>query len=323
MGVDIVSPPYAYLKKPPYGSKTDIEEVAGVGPDMIKAMAAHCGFEVSVVEAHWSDCWGNNEIGQGLLQGWYHGCMTYTHAAGVRNRYLEFTDSWALLNKPSGLIVKLENGVPKINGQSDMSGKTIVDVTGWAPTADTLYFVNNQCTDTKYSGFTVVQGDDIDVSGTYKGPNDRALRAVLEDKADAMWIYADQAANYHCAPGDTQDGWDCDLWAGFGTTFAYVQTGMFGWMNNGTTVAMARKGSGIAEYLDTCFADFQKTEEFYKVCSTMHDGHSQLQSCIPNDFIKADPAYTPKDVASSPYMFPTKDLTGSHTCATGYCSCSE
>ena len=49
-----------------------------------------------------------------------------------------------------------------------------------------------------------MQGDDVaidDVNGVAKGPNDRALLAVLEGKADAMWIYGDQAsAAARCPP---------------------------------------------------------------------------------------------------------------------------
>lgn len=323
MGVDIDYPPYAYLREPPYGSSADIEEVVGVGPDMIKAMGAYCGFDVTVTQAHWADCWGSNEIGQGLREGWYHGCMTYTHAAGVRNRYLEFSDSWAIRNKPSGLIVKLNGGVPALNGNSDLNGKIIVDVTGWAPTADTLAFVDNQCTQQKYTNYTVVQGDDITVDGSYFGSNDRALLAVLEGKADAMWIYADQAENYQCA--EPQTGWRCDLWAGFGTEFAYVQVGMFGWLNNGTTVSISKKGSGLAEILDPCLERFQKTREFYDVCKTMHGSppHNQLSTCIPNEFILADPDYHPLSPSTTPYMFPTRELTGFQSCASGYCQCSE
>merc|ERR1719369_2288311 len=114
-------------------------------------MGEHCGFDVEIIQAHWRDCWNQNEIGQGLLEGWYHGCMTYTHAAGVRNRYVEFTNSWAKLNKPSGLITRLDaRGVPHLKGGDNLSGRTIVDVTGWAPTADTLYFVHNECTGEKF-----------------------------------------------------------------------------------------------------------------------------------------------------------------------------
>jgi len=337
MAMDIDYPPYAYTRTAPFENKTDLDEVVGVGADMIKAMGNFCGFDVEIVQAHWSDCWSAGEIGPGLLQGWYHGCMTYTHATAVRNRYLEFTNSWARLNKPSGLIVKLVGGKPKISGMDTLSGKTIVDVTGWAPTADTLYFVKNQCTgDTYASDFTVVQGDDLTLptSGGFpasmaKGPNDRALLAVLNNLADAMWVYGDQASNYHCAsPTDVKDGWSCELWSKFGTDFAYVQSGMFAWMHNGTTVAMAKKGSGIAEALDCCLADFMESREFLDTCKIMHGegtaAHSQLKTCIPNHHFHSDPDYEEDDIHHEPHMFATSAMAaGGHTCATGYCNCDE
>jgi len=327
MAMDIDYPPYAYLKQAPFSSRFDLDEVSGVGADMIKALASYCNFDVHIVQAHWKDCWDNGEIGKGLLQGWYHGCMTYTHAAGVRNRYIEFTNSWASVNKPSGLITRLTNGVPHIKGTDNLNGKTIVDVSGWAPTADTLHFVKNQCTQNEYSGFTVIQSSDVtNLTGTAYGDNDKALLAVLEGKADAMWVYADQAANYHCATNVTQPGWNCALWNKFGTDFAYVQTGMFAWMHNGTTVAMAKKGSGVSELIDNCLARFMPTQEFLDVCKIEHGdpAHSQINACVPNEHFFNDPAYSPKNISKSPYMFPTSDMKGnSHTCSTGYCHCDE
>mmetsp|Transcript_72061 Transcript_72061/g.120002 ORF Transcript_72061/g.120002 Transcript_72061/m.120002 type:complete len:371 (+) Transcript_72061:97-1209(+) len=327
MGMDIDYPPYAYLNEEPYETKADVDSVVGVGADMLHAMAKMCDFDVTITQAHWADCWGAGEIGQGLKEGWYHGCMTYTHAAGVRNRYMEFSNSWAILNKPSGLIAKLVEGKPAVKGDDNLDGKTIVDVTGWAPTADTLYFVKNQCTDAKYEGFTVVQGDDIDLGASAskaKGPNDRALLAVLDGHADAMWIYGDQAANYQCNDGETQDGYSCELWSGFGETFAYVQSGMFGWMYNGTTVSLSKKGSGVAKILDECLEKFLPSKEFHDVCKIEHHNHNQLSTCIPNKHFHDDPDYHPADPEHSPFMFPTKDLgKGGHSCSTGYCTCSE
>jgi len=321
MAMDVDYPPYTYLKQAPYDERTDLDEVQGVGADMINGMAKHCGFEVLIMQAHWSDCWGNNEIGHGLVEGWYHGCMTYTHATGKRNRYLEFTNSWAKPNKPAGLIVKLVDGKPAISGDDDLNGRIIVDVTGWAPTADTLNFVVNKCTNERYKGFKIVQGDDLtlDDPSKAKGANDRALLAVLEGKADAMWIYGDQAQNYQCSHGTEEDGWNCELWSGFGKTFAYVQSGMFGWMHNGTTIAMSKKGSGVAAFLDKCFESFRQTQSYYEVCAKEHHGHSQLTTCIPNQYFYSDPHYHEWDVEHMPYMFATSEQpTG---CSTGYCTC--
>jgi len=322
LGMDVDYPPYAYLKQAPYDRRTDLDDVIGVGADMIKGMAAHCDFDVSIMQVHWNDCWGAGEIGAGLREGWYHGCMTYTHATGARNRYLEFTNSWAKPNKPAGLIVKLDNGKPAFNGHDDLDGKTIVDVTGWAPTADTLFFVKNQCTGKPFKNFKVIQGDTISPNDPKqaKGPNDKALLAVLEGKADAMWIYGDQAANYQCSNGTDEDGWNCDLWKGFGKTFAYVQSGLYGWMHNGTTIAMTKKGSGVAAFLDNCFESFRKTKEYYNVCKIKHHDHNQLSTCIPNKYFKGDPDFHPWTVKDNPYMFKTnKHKTG---CSTGYCTCS-
>ena len=132
MAMDIDYPPYAYTREthpgPPFNDTHALDEVVGVGADMIKALGEHCGFDVTITQAHWSDCWDAGEIGAGLREGWYHGCMTFTHAAGMRNRFLDFTGSWAVPNKPAGLITRLVNGVPHINGQDDLAGRTIVDV---------------------------------------------------------------------------------------------------------------------------------------------------------------------------------------------------
>jgi len=136
-----------------------------------------------------------------------------------------------------------------------------------------------------------------------------------------MFIYGDQAANYKCKAGETQEGWNCDLWGGFGTKFAYVQSGMFAWMHNGTTIAMSKKGSGVADFLDKCFEKFRSTKEFYNICKTKHGNppHSQLLTCIPNDNFKSDSDYKALTVDHDPYMFGTKEHKGG--CSTGYCGC--
>ena len=57
----------------------------------------------------------------------------------------------------------LENGLPKVSGMDDLAGKTVIDVVGWAPTADSLGFVTNKCTNQPYSqDFTLVIGPEND-----------------------------------------------------------------------------------------------------------------------------------------------------------------
>jgi hypothetical protein len=226
-------------------------------------------------------------------------------------------------------------------------------VTGWAPTADTLHFVQNKCTNTTYdSTFEVVQGNDIVLNGSYtgvqdayvkntgtnkpfdgKGSNDRALLAVLEGQADAMWIYGDQADNYLCPSGEKQEGWNCDLWNMFGKDFAYIQVGMYTWMHNGTTFAFSKKGSGLNDLLNPCIDSFLLTKTFYDTCKINHiNDHNQLQACLPNQYFEDDKKYIkPEDqkndmqyVFNHPFSFATMDMANAgHNCSTGYCNCGE
>ena len=66
----------------------------------------------------------------------------------------------------------------------DLTGKTIADVRGWAPTDDGLQFNNNTCTGKPFGKFNMIVPEESD--------NDPAMRLLLEKKSvDAVWIYAD------------------------------------------------------------------------------------------------------------------------------------
>lgn len=73
-------------------------------------------------------------------------------------------------------------------------------------------------------------------------------------------------------------GWDCDIWDGLGTTFAYIQTGMFGWATAGTTFTIAKKGAGVAPIVNPCIEAFVKTEEYYDICVT----YDLVNDCFVN-----------------------------------------
>jgi hypothetical protein len=64
-----------------------------------------------------------------------------------------------------------------------LNGVVVVDVQGWAPTANTLAVVVNPCTGEKFSGYTMIAPTVTD--GT---PNDNALKTLLKGDADAMWV---------------------------------------------------------------------------------------------------------------------------------------
>lgn len=296
---DIDWPRYAYLGVPP---ESDFE-VAGIGHDIAMGLESVCNLSMTVVEMKWSKCWGNAIIGKGLEHGEVHGCMTYTHTYGARNRFMEFSKPILKDNKPAGLLVRLQNGVPVINGANSLNGLKVVDVVGWAPTADTLALAENKCTKERFTGFTMVQP-----TVTTANANNDALVTLMNGEADAMWVYADQAKNYQCVDGVTAN-WDCDLWAGFGTTFAYIQTGLFGHAMAGTTLAMSKKGSGLSEILNPFIDKFVLTKDYYDICVK----HGFEDSCFENEHF---PSTTATELV---WEKPTDQLTT--TCADGYCPC--
>ncbi|CAK8985284.1 Hypothetical protein (Fragment) [Durusdinium trenchii] len=302
LGQDIDWPPYAYLGVPP---ESDFD-VAGIGHDIAHGLKEVCDIDVVTPEIRWGDCWDNGAIDHGLAAGKVHGCMTYTHTWGARTRFLDFSKPILQHNKPAGLLVKLENGVPKFDGNHNLNGLKVVDVVGWAPTADTLALVENKCTKARFSGFTIVQP-----TATGPNANQNALETLMNGDADAMWVYADQAKNYQCTnDGTMTPNWDCTMWAGFGTTFAYIQTGLYGHAQAGTTLAMSKRGSGLGEILNPCLDKFLATKSYYDICKK----HGVPEQCFPNSHFPSNETA----VKITPH-YATDELTT--TCADGYCPC--
>lgn len=97
-------------------------------------------------------------------------------------------------------------------------------------------------------------------------PNDVALAMLMDESVDAVWIYADMAYEYQCDDPSRVNEWNCDLWDGFGTKFAYLHTGMYEHAINGTTLAMTKKGSGLNEVLNPCLDKFMLTKAYEEVC---------------------------------------------------------
>jgi len=232
--------------------------------------------------------------------------MTFTHLRGARNRFLEFSDPILDMNKPAGILSRLVDGIPEVNGLSDLSGKTVAEVTGWAPTPDTLALSTNKCNMKPFVNFTIISPP----VPTHANANDVALKMLLDRKVDAVWIYADQAHLYQCSDGVAAD-WDCEMWSGFGSTFAYVQTGILGYAYAGTTLTMSKKGSGIPAIVNPCIEAFKKTKSYYDICQK----HDLAGSCFPNSYFLNSPP------VKKPWGVLTKDLFT--TCADGYCPCPE
>merc|ERR1711998_445927 len=112
-------------------------------------------------------------------------------------------------------------------------------------TADTLALVTNKCTGERFAT------DFEMVTPTVDG-NDAAMEMLMNGTVDAMWVYADQAYNYQCHDDGITPTWNCDLWSGFGTQYAYVQTGLFGHAYNGTTLTISKRGSGLSDIVNPC-----------------------------------------------------------------------
>ena len=152
--------------------------------------------DIKVVKESWANCWsseGGGRLGAKLANASdtsLDGCMTYTHGRGVRDTFADFTDAMLDDNKPAGLLTLLDSdGKPRVSGLSDLYGKTVIDVGGWAPTADGLGFVTNQCTGQKYSPYyeVVVANGDI--------ANDVAMQMLRDGEGDAVFIYANQVSS--------------------------------------------------------------------------------------------------------------------------------
>merc|ERR1712150_316387 len=133
---------------------------------------------------------------------------------------------------------------------------------------------------------------------------------LRDGQGDALFIYPHQVLEFsQCNEGSW---WNCTLWEGFGTEYAFVQTGQFGYMNNGTTLVMAPKNSGLPELLRPCIAQFLETKEYYDLC----EKYSLTADCYTNSFFPLS-----SHDESPLYNRPTNEQTGTN-CTNGYCPCS-
>ena len=295
LGIDTDYPPYATLVYPPEANDT---VVGGFGPDIAKALMDVCDIEVTTIEAKWAECWGDAIIGDSLRAGYYHGCETYTHTIGARNRFMEFSAPILDLNKEAGFIARLDaDGKPMVSMTSDLSDVVVVDVTGWAPTADTVTVLKNTCSGEFYDIdwendmlgsddiVNCVYADTTNVCEDPYGANDKALTMLFNGEADAIYIYSDQAHNYIEAcedPDQDSSGLICDAWTQLGEPngYAYIATGLDEYAYAGTTLAMAKKGAGLKDILDPCIEALIETEQYYEICEKW----SLADSCFQTEY---------------------------------------
>lgn len=261
---------------PPYATATEDGRLAGFAVDFARGINSLCEhIDIELVEQDWSNCWGDDDggkVGPAIQDGQIDGCVAYLHTQ-PRDSRAEFSDAMLDDTKSAGLLTLLDpDGNPMVSGMNDLEGKTLIDVEGWAPSAEGLKFITNKCTNERYSDHVniVVPGAE-DYPNT--SANDAAMAMLRNGEGDAIFLMADQATYYRNCP--EEPAWNCSLWDGFGKEFAYVQTGQFGHVKNGTTFAMTKKGSGIRELLRPCMSEFMASIEYYNICSL----HNVVDKC--------------------------------------------
>merc|ERR1719327_664738 len=154
--------------------------------------------------------------------------------------------------------------------------------------------------------------------------NKPAMAALKSGAADAMWVYSDQAYNCMKECGTPGSGShpcaadnDCYGWEGLGTEYAYIHTGIY-FALNGTTMAIAKKGSRIGELMNPCIAKALETKDYYDMCKA----HSKTHECFPNSHFSDADKNVNRDVWDSPHTIRPHPTTPS-TCSDGYCQCTE
>jgi hypothetical protein len=302
VGIDLWSP-WALI------DPADGGNLKGFLPDFVEMMNDICtDIDINWIHTGWGDCFaepdGNSWVGGDIKNGAIHACAGYTHTGGTRNRLFEFSHA---VTRPSmrtgGFISRLKaDGTPEIPATSDLKGVKVVDVAGWAPTADNIQMATNDCS----GGATFAYTDIVFVPAGTEG-NKAAMAKLKSKEADIIWVYSDQA--YNCQ--DALDTDDCSNWDGFGTEYAYIHTGL-PFAINGTTMAIAKRGSGAAKLLNPCIAKVLDTKAYEELCAE----YEQTESCWPNDHFAGSGA-------DKFYNKMHSEKTGAQikTCAEGYCPC--
>lgn len=291
--------------------------VGGFNYDFVKLMEPICGIKADVTLDAWSKCWTAKpdhiyfdqvaeHVGDSISNGVVHGCTAYTHAKGERALSLEFSHSILGGLKTAGLLVRLIDGKPEIAPtQTDLSMFKVGDVSGWAPTPDTMTFNTNRCTGSKFKVDSVLRpsGGDGNVAG---------VNALLAKEIDVLYMYADQFYNFAKSGTDEEKS----LATGLGKDFAFIHTGLNEWSYNGTTLTISKRGSGLADIVNPCIAKIVKTKEYAEMCESWWPPNV----CIKNAYSTIDP----NAPAVQFYDVPMNERpSDGKKCADGYCSCSE
>jgi len=312
VGIDTWSP-FAYI------NPANSTQMLGLIPEFIEIMQETCDdIDIQWIHTEWSKCFdetgSQSTVGEDIKYGAVHACAGYTHLPGLRSRLFDWSSAITVPSaNAAGIITRLDaNGKPVVSPKSDLSGVKVVDVAGWAPTYDLLALAKNECDNNKlFTGYEQV---------TVASGNAAAMAALKSGAADAMWVYSDQA--YNCmkecgTPGSCAADNDCYGWDGLGTDYAYIHTGVY-FAANGTTMAIAKKGSRVGELMKPCMAKSMETDAYYQMCKK----HKKTHECFPNSHFSEEDKNVDRDVWDSPHSIRPHPDTPS-TCSNGYCQCTE
>lgn len=118
------------------------------------------------------------------------------------------------------------------------------------------------------------------------------------------------------------EGCDPDLYdpTNLGTKYAWIHTGIEEYQVNGTTLAMAPKGTGLNELLNPLMEDFMATKDYADLCEKYVDEGIR---CFPNRYTKTInvPLWAMNDLERVKSC-DDKETDACSTCSSGYCACT-
>lgn len=301
--------PYDFLENLP----GEPEHQTGFGVEFAELLCKRNKLDCVFIRDNYEECWQSGDYpGRGLQSGWYDACSTYTNTL-LRQRSVQFSHSYTM-ERPAGILSRLDSkGNPLIHPKdTDLGGKKIGIVGGWATNSASLKYIPNECMGGElYSNYKLETPKD-----EFSGP-DAAMKALIDEDVDAVFLYSSLIED---RKGCTSDACDATLYNGLGTQYAWIHTGITEYQANGTTLAFTPKGSDLNEFLNPLIADTLATKEYAKLCEKYAGSDVQ---CFPNKFGKKEKVdvNNMNDLERMIYCEKKDDPDECLACKNGHCGC--
>lgn len=295
-------PPYDFLENRPGAPETQ----TGFGFEFAKLVCEEGRLDCRFIRDTYDNCWTTDDFpGSGIQAGYFQACSTYTNTY-LRQTGVEFGHSFTQ-GRAAGVLSRLENGVPVIDPSSNMAGKKIALVGGWATNGQALAYITNNCTGELFADYSTFTPED-----EFTGP-DAAIRALLDGEADGIFMYAstirDRSNPNACF---LEAGCDITLYTDrLGVDYAWIHTDIYEYQANGTTLAFTHKASGLNQLLNPHIQTVLRSKEYADLCHEYIEvrGFDDI-SCFPNEFMSLGS----NEVA-------TEQMAEKLSCQAGYCQC--